>query len=86
MELKNIEVQNNAARRQKGVTRMAIYDFIIEFSEQYGFPPTIREIGKAVGLSSPGTVSAHLRRLEDDKMIQRYSNHARAIRPLPLNQ
>ena len=67
-------------RRQRGHTRLAIYDFILEFSQQYGFPPTIREIAKAVGVSSPGTVSMHLRRLEEAHLIQRYTNHARAIR------
>ena len=68
-------------RRREGSTRMAIYDYIVSFSNQYGFPPTIREIGEAMGLSSTGTVSAHLRRLEQDHMIERYANHARAIRP-----
>lgn len=68
-------------RRREGSTRMAIYDYIVSFSNQYGFPPTIREIGEAMGLSSSGTVSAHLRRLEQDHMIERYANHARAIRP-----
>ena len=68
-------------RRREGSTRMAIYDYIVSFSNQYGFPPTIREIGEAMGLSSSGTVSAHLRRLEQDRMIERYANHARAIRP-----
>ncbi len=79
MELKQVEnVQPH--RRQKGATRLAIYDFIIAFSEKYGFPPTIREIADAVGLSSPGTVSMHLKRLEEDQLIKRYTNHARAIR------
>lgn len=39
-------------RRREGSTRMAIYDYIVSFSNQYGFPPTIREIGEAMGLSS----------------------------------
>ena len=42
--------------------------------------PTIREIGQGLGLSSPGTVSMHLKHLEQDKLIERYANHARAIR------
>ena len=37
-------------RRREGSTRMAIYDYIVSFSNQYGFPPTIREIGEAMGL------------------------------------
>jgi SOS-response transcriptional repressor LexA len=76
------EVQrpSKAPIRQTGRTRMAIYDFIVTFSEKNGFPPTIREIMQAVGLASPGTVSMHLRRLEADHLIERYANHARAIR------
>jgi DNA-binding transcriptional ArsR family regulator len=79
MELQQVE-NVRPRRRQKGTTRLAIYDFIIAFSEKNGFPPTIREIAQAVGLSSPGTVSMHLKRLEEDHLIKRYTNHARAIR------
>lgn len=79
MDLDTANLQKHH-RRQRGQTRLAIYDFIVEFSQQYGFPPTIREIARAVGVSSPGTVSTHLRRLEEERLIQRYSNHARAIR------
>ncbi|MGI5885284.1 MAG: hypothetical protein ACOX83_10050 [Candidatus Spyradocola sp.] len=79
MESKKRELCMPAPRR-RGHTRLAVYDFIVAFTEQNGFPPTIREIGQALGLSSPGTVSAHLRHLEQDRLIERYANHARAIR------
>ena len=79
MERENRELCMPAPRR-RGHTRLAIYDFIVAFTEQYGFPPTIREIGQGLGLSSPGTVSMHLKHLEQDKLIERYANHARAIR------
>ena len=41
-----------------------IYDFIIALRAQRGYPPTVREIGEAVGLASPSTVHAHLAKLE----------------------
>ena len=37
-----------------------IYDFIRKYSAKYGYPPTVRDIGKAVGLASSSTVHAHL--------------------------
>jgi repressor LexA len=41
-----------------------IFDFIKRYSGQYGYPPTVRDIGKAVGLASSSTVHAHLANLE----------------------
>src|SRR5687768_313236 len=37
-----------------------IFDFIKKYSAKYGYPPTVRDIGKAVGLASSSTVHAHL--------------------------
>jgi repressor LexA len=37
-----------------------IFDFIRRYASRYGYPPTVREIGKAVGLHSSSTVHAHL--------------------------
>ena len=34
----------------------AIYDFICAYTSEHGYPPSVREIGKAVGLASPSTV------------------------------
>ncbi|WP_125710126.1 LexA family protein [Lacticaseibacillus porcinae] len=42
---------------------------IDDFAEEHKYPPTIREIGEMVGLSSSSTVASYLRRLEDDKML-----------------
>ena len=42
---------------------------IDEFADEHCYPPTIREIGEMVGLSSSSTVASYLRRLEDDKML-----------------
>lgn len=42
---------------------------INNFSKEHKYPPTIREIGDMVGLSSSSTVASYLRRLEDDEML-----------------
>ena len=67
-------------RRRSGQTKDMIYDFINIYSERYGYPPTIREIGDAVGVSSTGTVVRHLHTLEQEHLIERRSGCARAIR------
>ena len=41
-----------------------IFDFIKKYSAGHGYPPTVRDIGKAVGLASSSTVHAHLANLE----------------------
>ena len=42
-----------------------IYDYIVSFSGLHGYPPSVREIGAAVGLKSPSTVHFHLKHLEE---------------------
>ncbi|MBR3384976.1 MAG: transcriptional repressor LexA, partial [Atopobiaceae bacterium] len=37
-----------------------IYDYICTYTKAHGFPPSVREIGRAVGLASPSTVHMHL--------------------------
>ena len=41
-----------------------IWTFLVEYVDGHGYPPTVREIGEAVGLASPSTVHAHLANLE----------------------
>ena len=41
-----------------------IFDFVVKYADKHGYPPTVREIGEAVGLASPSTVHAHLANLE----------------------
>ena len=48
-----------------------IYDFVVEYVENRGYPPTVREIGERVGLASPSTVHAHLATLEREGLIRR---------------
>lgn len=57
--------------------------YILQHIDLRGYPPTVREIGEAVNLSSSSTVHAHLRRLEDAGLITRDAVLTRAIRLLP---
>jgi repressor LexA len=56
-----------------------IYDFIRKYSARYGYPPTVRDIGKAVGLASSSTVHAHLANLEKAGLLRRDPSKPRAI-------
>ena len=56
-----------------------IYDFIQAFAAQHGYPPSVREIGAAVGLKSPSTVHFHLKGLEEAGMIVKAEGKTRAI-------
>src|SRR5258708_6972023 len=56
-----------------------IFDFIRKYSARYGYPPTVRDIGKAVGLASSSTVHAHLSNLEKVGMLRRDPSKPRAI-------
>ncbi|HKH31996.1 MAG TPA: helix-turn-helix domain-containing protein, partial [Gaiellaceae bacterium] len=48
-----------------------IYDYLSEYVHDRGYPPTVREIGEAVGLASPSTVHAHLANLERAGLLKR---------------
>ena len=56
-----------------------IFDFIKKYSAKYGYPPTVRDIGKAVGLASSSTVHAHLANLEKSGLLRRDPSKPRAI-------
>jgi repressor LexA len=64
-----------------GLSKMqqAIYDFIAQTLEEQGYPPSVREIGEAVGLKSPSTVHFHLKHMEELGVIQKGSGKGRAI-------
>lgn len=57
----------------------AILDFIKEEVRAKGYPPSVREIGEAVGLASSSTVHGHLARLEQKGLIRRDPTKPRAI-------
>jgi repressor LexA len=56
-----------------------IFDFIKRYSSSHGYPPTVRDIGKAVGLASSSTVHAHLANLEKIGLLRRDASKPRAI-------
>ncbi len=56
-----------------------IFDFIKKYSAKYGYPPTVRDIGKAIGLTSSSTVHAHLSNLEKIGLLRRDPTKPRAI-------
>lgn len=62
-----------------------ILQYIIQHTETHGYPPTVREIGEAVSLSSSSTVHAHLKTLEDSGLIRRDAVLTRAIRVVAGN-
>ena len=55
------------------------YDYICSFTSVHGYPPSVREIGQAIGLSSPSTVHSHLHKLEEAGYIRRDPNKPRTI-------
>src|SRR5687767_7434905 len=56
-----------------------IFDFVVKYAEKQGYPPTVREIGEAVGLASPSTVHAHLANLERTGLLRRDPTKPRAL-------
>ena len=56
-----------------------IYDFILSFTNEHGYPPSVREIGAAVGLKSPSTVHFHMKGLEEAGVIVKAEGKTRAI-------
>jgi len=56
-----------------------IWQFLAEYVDGHGYPPTVREIGDAVGLASPSTVHAHLANLERAGLLRRDPTKPRAI-------
>jgi repressor LexA len=56
-----------------------IWQFLVVYVDDHGYPPTVREIGEEVGLASPSTVHAHLANLERVGLIRRDPTKPRAI-------
>ena len=64
----------NLTRKQQ-----EIYNFILSFTTEHGYPPSVREIGSAVGLKSPSTVHFHMKGLEEAGVIIKAEGKTRAI-------
>ena len=56
-----------------------IYDYILAFSDEHGYPPSVREIAAAVHLKSPATVHFHLKGLREAGYISQAEGKTRAI-------
>jgi repressor LexA len=56
-----------------------IWQYLAEYVDEHGYPPTVREIGDAVGLASPSTVHAHLANLERAGLLRRDPTKPRAL-------
>ena len=67
-------VDLNLTKRQR-----EIFDFIKRYSAEHGYPPTVRDIGKAIGLTSSSTVHAHLANLEKLGLVRRDPTKPRAL-------
>lgn len=66
--------RNTISKRQ-----LQVLEYIAEYSEGHGYPPSVRDIGEHVGLASPSTVFSHLTSLENKGYIRREKDSARAI-------
>ena len=71
----------NLTKRQE-----EILDFIKKYIVSHGFPPTIREIGSALDLSSPATIHAHLANLEKKGFIKKQGSKNRTLELLVENE
>jgi repressor LexA len=56
-----------------------IWNYLVEYVDCHGYPPTVREIGEEVGLASPSTVHAHLANLERAGLLRRDPTKPRAL-------
>jgi repressor LexA len=72
-----MDLKKDLTKRQK-----EIFDYISRYLSRHGYPPTVREIGKAVGLHSSSTVHAHLAKLEGLGVLRRDPSKPRAIEVL----
>jgi repressor LexA len=65
----------------QGLSKMQqkIYDYIVSCVQEQGYPPSVREIGEAVGLRSPSTVHFHLKHLAENGYIEKNAGKGRAI-------
>ena len=63
-----------------------VLDYLKQFMAKKGYPPTVREIGSALNLSSPATVQAHLNNLAEKGYIKKNNSKNRAIELLVKNE
>lgn len=64
---------------ERSAMQQRIYEYIASCIREQGYPPSVREIGEAVGLKSPSTVHFHLKHLEEAGLIEKGAGKGRAI-------
>jgi len=77
-------LRKKPAERPATERQRRILDVIRLFTAEHGYPPSVREIGERVGLSSSSTIHAHLKALERRGLISRDPTKPRALRPAGL--
>jgi len=65
---------------KKNIKKEQIVSFLVEYINENGYPPSVREIAKAVDIKSTSTVHEYLKKLEKDGTIERRSSHQRSIK------
>ena len=71
--------KEGSALKELTKKQQQIYDYIISFTDEHGYPPSVREIGEYVGLKSPSTVHFHLKGLQASGLITQAAGKTRAI-------
>jgi repressor LexA len=72
-------VSATAEARVLTARQQEIWNYLVEYVDRHGYPPTVREIGEHVGLASPSTVHAHLANLERAGLLRRDPTKPRAL-------
>lgn len=71
--------EQEAIMQELSKMQQKIYDYLVSCIREQGYPPSVREIGEAVGLKSPSTVHFHLKHLEEAGVIEKGAGKGRAI-------
>ena len=71
-----VDINNLTTRQQE------IFEYVKTYAREHGYPPTVRDIGKAIGLTSSSTVHAHLANLEKLGVLKRDPTKPRALEVL----
>lgn len=74
-----VQWKQEVAMAELSKMQQRIYDFLVSYIQSRGYPPSVREIGEAVGLKSPSTVHFHLKHLEEAGVIEKGAGKGRAI-------
>ena len=77
-----VKVDKNGKKKELNTRQKQILRYITKQIEKNGYSPSVREIGKAVGLSSTATVHTYLKQLEELKYIKKENQKGRTLRVL----